>query len=60
MSGGKEYEWDIFLAHWEAALVDWLRFQASWGFWGNRLWLEARVRYVLAEGRLEETLGAAG
>jgi thiamine kinase-like enzyme len=60
MSGGKEYEWEIFLAHWEAALVDWLRFQASWGFWGNRLWLEARVRYILAEGRLEETLGAAG
>lgn len=26
---GKEYEWDIFVQHWERALVDWLRFQVS-------------------------------
>jgi hypothetical protein len=58
ISGGKEYEWEIFLAHWEAALVDWLRFQASWGMWGNTAWLEARVRFILAEGRLGVTLGA--
>jgi hypothetical protein len=31
---GKEYEWSVFVRHWETALVDWLRFQASWGFWG--------------------------
>jgi hypothetical protein len=29
---GKEYEWDIFVKHWETALVDWLRFQASSNF----------------------------
>ncbi|KAK6077709.1 transporter [Seiridium cupressi] len=40
---GKEYPWDVFVKHWEAALVDWLRFQASWGFWGNTEWLEARI-----------------
>ncbi|KAF2245256.1 hypothetical protein BU26DRAFT_521767 [Trematosphaeria pertusa] len=44
---GKEYDWDIFVSHWETALVDWLRFQASWGFWGNTEWLEARVRSIL-------------
>jgi hypothetical protein len=44
---GKEYEWNIFVGHWETALVDWLRFQASWGFWGNTEWLEARVRFIL-------------
>jgi hypothetical protein len=33
--GKQEYEWSIFVRHWEVALVDWLRFQASWGFWGN-------------------------
>ncbi|KAE9992692.1 hypothetical protein Vi05172_g8730 [Venturia inaequalis] len=44
---GKDYEWDIFVSHWERALVDWLRFQASWGFWGNTAWLEARVRHIL-------------
>ncbi|KAH6648264.1 kinase-like domain-containing protein [Truncatella angustata] len=43
---GKTYPWDIFLQHWEIALIDWLRFQASWGFWGNTEWLEARVRYI--------------
>ncbi len=45
--GKQEYKWDIFVRHWETALVDWLRFQASWGFWGNTEWLEARVRSIL-------------
>ncbi|KAI1118292.1 kinase-like domain-containing protein [Nemania sp. NC0429] len=44
---GREYDWDLFVRHWETALVDWLRFQASWGFWGNTEWLEARVRSVV-------------
>ncbi|KAI9933610.1 hypothetical protein ASPWEDRAFT_185750 [Aspergillus wentii DTO 134E9] len=43
------YEWDTFKRHWEAALVDWCRFQASWGFWGNTEWLEARVRSILSD-----------
>ncbi|KAJ5116764.1 hypothetical protein N7456_001112 [Penicillium angulare] len=41
------YEWGTFLRHWETALVDWCRFQASWGFWGNTEWLEARVRAII-------------
>ncbi|KAK5994144.1 hypothetical protein PT974_07584 [Cladobotryum mycophilum] len=44
-----EYEWDIFVRHWETALVDWCRFQASWGFWGNTNWLQARVRSILSD-----------
>jgi hypothetical protein len=44
---GRDYDWPTFLWHWEVALVDWLRFQASWGFWGNTEWLEARVRHIL-------------
>ncbi|KAJ5610348.1 hypothetical protein N7510_007067 [Penicillium lagena] len=43
------YEWDAFRRHWETALVDWCRFQASWGFWGNTEWLEARVRSILSD-----------
>jgi hypothetical protein len=43
------YDWDDFKRHWETALVDWCRFQASWGFWGNTEWLEARVRSILAD-----------
>lgn len=46
-TSGKRYDWSLFLRHWETALVDWLRFQASWGFWGNSEWLEARVRSIL-------------
>ncbi|KAI0514982.1 kinase-like domain-containing protein [Xylaria bambusicola] len=46
---GKTYDWDTFVRHWETALVDWLRFQASWGFWGNTEWLEARVRSILKD-----------
>jgi len=45
----REYEWTVFLRHWEIALVDWLRFQASWGFWGNTEWLEGRVRSILKD-----------
>lgn len=44
-----EYDWDEMVRHWETALVDWCRFQASWGFWGNTEWLEARVRSILAD-----------
>lgn len=52
----KEYKWEVFVQHWEIALVDWLRFQASWGFWGNTEWLEARVRNILKDGQVRETL----
>ena len=43
------YNWELFKRHWETALVDWCRFQASWGFWGNTEWLEARVRSILRD-----------
>ncbi|KOS17011.1 putative methyltransferase [Escovopsis weberi] len=44
-----EYGWDELVRHWETALVDWCRFQASWGFWGNTAWLQARVRAILGD-----------
>ncbi|TPX18584.1 uncharacterized protein E0L32_002441 [Thyridium curvatum] len=47
--GNFQYDWDVFVRHWECALVDWCRFQASWGFWGNTAWLEARTRSILAD-----------
>jgi thiamine kinase-like enzyme len=55
----KRYDWDIFVRHWETALVDWLRFQASWGFWGNTEWLEARVRWILKDDSWREGLKEA-
>jgi hypothetical protein len=52
----QEYNWHIFVRHWETALVDWLRFQASWGFWGNTEWLEARVRSILKDQEWRDAL----
>ena len=43
------YYWSDFVRHWETALVDWCRFQASWGFWGNTEWLSARVRSIIGD-----------
>ncbi|KAK1973262.1 phosphotransferase enzyme family protein [Colletotrichum cereale] len=54
--GPVDYDWDTFVRHWETALVDWCRFQASWGFWGNTKWLEARVRHVLADNEWRKWL----
>jgi hypothetical protein len=54
--GGREYEWERLVQHYEIALVDWLRFQASWGFWGNTDWLEARVRHILQDKGWRESL----
>jgi hypothetical protein len=53
---GRDYDWPTFLWHWEVALVDWLRFQASWGFWGNTEWLEARVRHILNDSAWRDAL----
>ncbi|KAJ5670653.1 uncharacterized protein N7477_006016 [Penicillium maclennaniae] len=50
------YDWEIFKRHWETALVDWCRFQASWGFWGNTEWLEARVRSILSDQKWRDWL----
>ncbi|KAL5338184.1 hypothetical protein BJX70DRAFT_367408 [Aspergillus crustosus] len=47
--GPELYPWGLFERHWKTALVDWCRFQASWGFWGNTEWLEARVRSILCD-----------
>lgn len=52
----QQYDWDTFIRHWETALVDWLRFQASWGFWGNTEWLEARVRSILKDKQWRDWL----
>ncbi|CZT24698.1 uncharacterized protein RCC_10425 [Ramularia collo-cygni] len=48
-TSGKTYPWALLEMHWKTALVDWLRFQASWGFWGNTAWLESRVRHILED-----------
>ncbi|KAJ3498530.1 hypothetical protein NLG97_g1049 [Lecanicillium saksenae] len=44
-----KYDFTELQRHWETALVDWCRFQASWGFWGNTRWLQGRVRSILGD-----------
>ena len=46
---GARYDFVDLQRHWETALVDWCRFQASWGFWGNTSWLQGRVRSILCD-----------
>jgi thiamine kinase-like enzyme len=42
-----QYGWDTFRRQWEFALVDWCRFMAGWGFWGNDDWISRRAREVV-------------
>ena len=46
-STGAIYPYDIFLRHWELAVVDWYRFMTGWGFWGNDNWVEACAREIV-------------
>ena len=43
-----EYTFDKFWMHWELAIVDWCRFMAGWGFWGNDRWVERRAKEIVA------------
>lgn len=40
------YTWEVFVEQWEWALVDWMRFMAGWGCWGNAVWVERRVKAI--------------
>lgn len=35
-----------FDRQWELAIVDWYRFMAGWGFWGNDGWVAQRARQI--------------
>ncbi|KAI0076456.1 hypothetical protein K474DRAFT_1662982 [Panus rudis PR-1116 ss-1] len=43
------YPFDVFWRHWELAIVDWYRFMAGWGFWGNDRWVEKRAKEIVNE-----------
>lgn len=54
LTDGPEYTFDKFWTHWELAIVDWCRFMAGWGFWGNDRWVERRAKGIV------ESWGASG
>ncbi|GJE96415.1 hypothetical protein PsYK624_126120 [Phanerochaete sordida] len=46
-TSGPEYTFEKFWTHWELAIVDWYRFMAGWGFWGNDRWIERRAKAIV-------------
>lgn len=42
----QEYTFERLWIHWEMAIVDWYRFMAGWGIWGNEAWLARRAREI--------------
>ena len=43
-----DYTFEKLWEHWELAIIDWYRFMAGWGFWGNDGWVEQRARQIAA------------
>jgi hypothetical protein len=41
------YPWDTLQWHWELAVVDWFRFMAGWGMWGNHRWVSELAREIV-------------
>lgn len=41
------FTFKILQSQFEVALVDWMRFMAGWGRWGNSGWVESNVRRIL-------------
>jgi aminoglycoside phosphotransferase (APT) family kinase protein len=52
------YTGEVLQRHYELALLDYCRFMAGWGWWGNTGWARARARALLQGGRLQELLRA--
>lgn len=48
-----EYDWETLWRHWELSILDWYRFMAGWGFWGNDRWVEKRAKEIIESGRVE-------
>lgn len=40
---------DTMRRHFQLALLDYVRFMAGWGFWGNVSWAKRRAREYLSE-----------
>lgn len=53
----QRYSCDTMVAQFELCLVDYVRFMAGWGMWGNAEWASDRARDVLK--RLDKTIAVA-
>lgn len=46
-SDAEEYTWEVALEHFDWCLLDFVRFQAGWGWWGNTAWAARRAKQHL-------------
>jgi thiamine kinase-like enzyme len=53
----QRYSYEVMVAQFEACVVDYVRFMAGWGMWGNAEWASERAREVL--GRLDKVVAVA-
>lgn len=51
-AAAEAYTSEVMLLHWKYALLDYMRFMAGWGCWGNASWVARRAREYLAELQL--------
>ena len=55
-----EYDFAALWRHWELSILDWYRFMAGWGFWGNDRWVERRAKEIVESGRVERLVDFSG
>lgn len=48
--GRERYSLAVLQRHYELALLDYCRFMAGWGWWGNAGWARARAKELLRAG----------
>lgn len=51
------YSFEVMFAQYELCLVDYLRFMAGWGMWGNVRYVRERCKHILP--RLQEVIQVA-
>ncbi|GAB4815396.1 hypothetical protein N2152v2_002442 [Parachlorella kessleri] len=49
---GEAYTAEVMAQHYALALLDYVRFMAGWGFWGNVSWAKKKARQYLKELKL--------
>lgn len=53
----QRYSLDVMRSHFDLCIVDYVRFMAGWGMWGNAEWASDRARAVLT--RLDQVIHTA-
>jgi hypothetical protein len=63
LPAGVVYPREVFDAQWALSVVDWTRFMAGWGYWGNSDWARRRAEGIVQQwekGEWEKLLNTIG